>query len=150
METKINAMIFSFGQSEKERIEVDVVGYERTPVGEYFDDNWLTIEIRVQAGDFSGKVKAAILTGELVKFSSELRVLFGTLKGAAEFTTLEEQLGLRLTGDGKGHIELCGELEAGHRLIFTLHFDQSQLGLSIRELEEVLSQFPVRLTKNVR
>ena len=35
-------MTFSFGQSERERIEVEVFGYERQPVGEYWDDNWLT------------------------------------------------------------------------------------------------------------
>jgi hypothetical protein len=140
-------MIFSFGQSEKERLAVDVVGYERAPVGEYFDDNWLIIEIRVQAGNFQCKTKAAILTDELIKFSSELRVLFETLKGSAAFTTLEEQLSLQLTGDGKGHIELCGEVEAGHRLIFTLQFDQSQLGRSIHEIEKVLSQFPIRSSK---
>ena len=32
----------------------------------------------------------------------------------------------------------------GNRLHFTLQFDQSQLGASIRELERVISQFPVR------
>jgi hypothetical protein len=32
-------MIFSFGHSEQERIEVEVHGYERAPVGKYYDDN---------------------------------------------------------------------------------------------------------------
>ncbi len=32
----------------------------------------------------------------------------------------------------------------GNRLHFTLQFDQSQLGASIRELEEVISEFPIR------
>jgi len=141
-------MKFSFGQSEREHIEVEVIGYERALVGEYFDDNWLIVKIHVQAGGFCGKVDASILTGELEKFCSELRILFGTLRGAAEFTTLEEQLSLKLNGDGKGHIELHGEVEAGHRLFFKLEFDQSQLGVSIRELEGVLSRFPVRLTKD--
>ena len=45
-------MTFSFGQSERERIDVEVFGYERQPAGEYWDDNWLTVEIRVQAGGF--------------------------------------------------------------------------------------------------
>jgi hypothetical protein len=35
-------MTFSFRQSEQERIAVDVLHYERAPVGEYHDDNWLT------------------------------------------------------------------------------------------------------------
>lgn len=62
---------------------------------------------------------------------------------------MEEQLGLRLVGDGKGQVELCGEFAdqpgVGNRLQFTLQFDQSQLGASIRELERVTLQFPQRL-----
>ncbi|MCE0498621.1 MAG: hypothetical protein LV481_11815 [Methylacidiphilales bacterium] len=141
-------MTFSFGQSERERIEVDVLNYERSPIGEYYDDNWLTIKIGVHAGGFHGKAEAAILTFELVKFASDLRPLFETLRGTAEFSTMEEQLSLRLTGDGNGHVELSGEVEdqagIGNRLKFKLQIDQSQLGASIRELEEVTTKFPVR------
>jgi hypothetical protein len=137
-------MTFSFGQSQQERIDIEVIGYEREPVGEYIEDNWLTIEIRVQAGEFSAKVKTAVLTEELVKFSADLQVLFHTQKGSATLKTLGAQLGLRLEAVGIGHVQLFGEVEAGHRLIFTLLFDQSLLGLSIRELEEVIVLFPVR------
>jgi hypothetical protein len=141
-------MIFSFGYSEQERIEVDVLRYERAPVGEYHDDNWLAVEIRVRAGGFRGNAAAAILTGELVGFASQLRPLFETSSGSAEFATMEGQLSLRLVGDGKGHIELRGEIAdqagVGNLLHFTLQFDRSQLGASIQELERVISQFPVR------
>ena len=140
--------LFSFGHSEHERIEVDVLRYERAPVGEYHDDNWLSVEIRVRAGGFRGKAAAAILTGELVEFVSQIRSLFETLSGSAIFATMEGQLTLRLVGDGKGHMELRGEVAdqagIGNRLHFTLQFDQSQLGASIRELDRVISQFPVR------
>lgn len=138
-------MIFSFGQSQHERIEADVLHYERAPVGEHFDDNWLTVVIFIQAGGFNGKIRAAILTGELTPLLKQLRVLYETLTGTAEFTTMEEQLHLLFRGDGKGHIELEGKLVdqpgIGNRLHFTLQFDQSQLGASIRELEKVTSGF---------
>jgi hypothetical protein len=141
-------MVFSFGQSERERVEVDALRYERAVVGEYFDDNWLNIEIKVQAGSFHGKAEATIQTSELVKFVSELRPLYEMLAGSAEFTTVEEQLSLWLQGDGKGHIELRGKIMdqpgVGNCLHFTLQLDQSQLGASIRELEAVISNFPIR------
>jgi len=80
---------------------------------------------------------------------SQLRPLFETLRGSAQFATLEEQLVLRLTGDGKGHIQLHGEMAdqpgIGNRLHFALQFDQSQLGESIRALETIISKFPVRV-----
>jgi hypothetical protein len=141
-------MIFSFGQSEQERVEVDVLRYERPLTGDDWDDNWLTVEISVQAGGFRGKVVAAIITSELQKFLSELRPLYEKLSGSVKFETMEGQLDLQLVGDGKGHIELHGELAdqagIGNRLHFSLQFDQSQLGVSIRELEKVTTQFPAR------
>ena len=141
-------MKFSFGQSEHERIEVEVLRYERAPAGEYYDDNWLTSQIRVRAGGFRGQVDAAVLTGELSAFLTGLRPLHETLRGTAEFSTMEQQLHLRLIGDGKGHIELTGEIAdqpgIGNRLHFTLQIDQSQLGASIHELEKVTTEFPVR------
>jgi hypothetical protein len=141
-------MIFSFGHTEHERVEVDVLRYERSPIGEVYDDNWLTVKIHIRAGGFSGRVGAAILTAELVGFAAQLRPLFDTLSGSAEFSTMEGQLNLRLVGDGKGHIELRGEVAdqpgVGNRLQFTLQFDQTQLGNSIREIEGVISQFPER------
>jgi hypothetical protein len=141
-------MTFSFGQQEHERVEVDVLRYERAPVGEYYDDNWLVSQIRITVGGFRGKADAEISTSELIGFLAQLRPLYETLSGAAEFTTLEGQLYLRLTGNGIGQIELTGEVAdqpgIGNRLHFKLQFDQSQLGASIRELEKVTSEFPVR------
>jgi hypothetical protein len=141
-------MTFSFGHSEVERIEIDVLRYERAAVGEHFDDNWLTTQIRVRAGGFRGQADASILTSELVHFLAQLRSLQEELRGTAEFSTLEEQLSLRLMGDGLGHIELVGAIAdlpgICNRLNFTLQFDQSQLSTSIRDLEKVTAQFPVR------
>jgi hypothetical protein len=142
-------MTFSFGQSERERIEVDVQGYERPASGEYWDDNWLTVDIHVCAGGFRGNASATIITSELSKFLTELRPLYESLSGSAQFETMEEQLSLKLVGDGKGHVELRGEVAdqpgIGNRLHFTLQFDQSQLGEAIRELERVTSKFPIRV-----
>ena len=119
-----------------------------SPIGEYHDDNWLTSQIQVCAGGFRGKADAAIVTEELAAFLTQLRPLYNTLLGTAQFSTMEGQLLLRLIGDGKGHIELTGEVAdqpgIGNRLNFTLRFDQSQLGASIRDLDKVASEFPVR------
>lgn len=143
-------MQFSFGHSKNERIEVEVFGYEREPVGEYYDDNWLTVEIRVWAGGFRGSTSASLLTHELNQFLPPLRSLYESLAGTAEFKTMEEQLGLRLSGDGQGHIALSGEIYdqpgIGNRLQFSLSLDQTLLAKSIRELEQVVAAFPERLT----
>jgi hypothetical protein len=140
--------MFSFGQPERDRITVDVLRYERAVTGQREDDNWLVVQIEVRAGGFRGKANATIMTDELARFVSQLRPLYETLSGTAEFTTLEEQLHLHLSGDGKGHIELKGEVMdaagIGNALEFHLQFDQSQLAESIHHLEKVTSSFPVR------
>lgn len=143
-----SGMIFSFGQSQHDRIEVDVLRYERAPVGDWHDDNWLTVQIRVAAGGFRGKVEASIITAELADFLAQVRSLNEMLEGSAVFTTIEEQLELTLTGDGRGHITLSGKVAdqpgIGNRLFFECHFDQSQLHASVRDLAQIVENFPVR------
>lgn len=140
-------MIFSFGGSKHERLEIDV-RYERPPSGDYHDNNWLTATIDVSAGGFRGKADVSMLTEELVSFLGQVKALFKALEDVAELTTLEQQIYLRLTGNGKGHIEMKGELgempETGNRLHFELKLDQTDLATSIRDLERVTAQFPVR------
>jgi hypothetical protein len=141
-------MIFSFGESEHERIEVDVLGYAYPSLGNYWDDNWLKARIGVRAGGFHGIVSAFLMTSELRDFLSQLRPFFETLRGSPEFTTTEGQLSFRLTGDRMGHIEFAGEVVdqagIGNRLQFKLQFDQTQLAEAVRALEQVASAFPVR------
>src|SRR5947208_1811455 len=135
-------MKFSFGESERERIEVDVMSYERPASGEHHDDNWLSVSITVRIGGFSGRAGAAIVTDELVRFAEQLHRLYDELTGSAEFRTLEGQLSLTLSCDTRGHIALRGEVldqaGIGNRLSFHLDLDRSFLQQSIRELDAVI------------
>lgn len=141
-------MRIAFGFAERERLEVEVRGFERAPTGEFWDDNWLKVDVRVWAGAFQGTTSASILTIELAKFLAGLRQLLDLLSGSAAFSTVEQQLKLRLDGDGRGHFVLCGEVSdqpgGGNRLHFTLGLDPSQLISAIRELEAITSKYPVR------
>ena len=141
-------MKISFGGQKREKVQIDILRYERQPIGEHYDDNWLSVELSVLAGGFFGKADPAILTDELVYFLPQLKLTDQTLKGSAEFTTIEEQLRLVLTTDGRGHVELEGELSdepgVGNKLRFSLEFDQTQLSDSIAQLEKAISVFPVR------
>lgn len=140
---------FSFGGEDRERIQVLVYGYERASVGDYHDDNWLSVEVQIDAGALTGRFQAAFLTEELVYFLEELRSLHSTLRGKASFTTMEEQLSLELEGNGLGHISLLGKTSdqpgIGNQLQFQLSLDQTQLQASLRSLEAVVNAYPVRL-----
>ena len=139
---------FSIGGNSRERIEIQVVGYERNPVGEYFDDNWLRVSVSVVAGAFSGKYDAAFLTEELVSFQKQLSELYRSLSGVARFSTMEEQLSLLLQGNGRGEILLKGTATdlpgTGNSLVFELTLDQTHLQKTLAELSLVTESFPVR------
>lgn len=145
-------LIVSFGGTDRERLQIEVLNYERRLTGAYHDDNWVTVSVSISAGGFQGKTDAAFLTLDFISFLSQLRPLYKTLRGEAEFHTMEGQLGLKLVGDGKGHIEFTGELVDSfgvcNRLCFTLQLDQSRLKESIHQLEQMVSTFPERKPKS--
>ena len=138
----------SIGGASREYVRIEVHGYERPPVGEFHDVNWLTVRVSVSAGAFSGAFDAAFLTEELVAFLEQLKRLHSSLSGEAVFSTLEEQLSLRLIGDGRGHIALTGACVdiagTGNRLEFSLALDQTHLSSAIQQLNELVRSFPVR------
>jgi hypothetical protein len=139
---------FSLGGNERDRVEVQVHSYERAPVGDYHDDNWVQVSVRVRAGAFSGAFDCTFLAPEFSEFRDSLRALHQSLTGKASFSTLEEQLTLELAGDGLGHISLRGvALDSpgmGNKLEFRLDLDQGHLSTALTELDEIVAAFPVR------
>lgn len=140
---------FAFGGGEHQRVEVQVHGYERAPVGEHYDDNWVRVSVLVAVGAFSGEYAATFLTSDFVDFRAGLQALHESLEGNAVFSTLEDQLSLELTVNGRGGIALKGvALDApctGNRLEFKLDLDQSYLPSVLEGLDEILGKFPPRV-----
>ena len=80
--------------------------------------------------------------------NEEVKVLYKSLVGDARFTSMEEQLGLRLSGDARVHITARGQVRdapgTGNVLQFVLELDQTQLFGTMVQLGELLNRFPVR------
>lgn len=107
-----NGMIpkkFTFGQSVHEQIVVDVQSCERPVSGDFYDDNWLVIGISVSVEVSQAKQEPQFLQKRLGSFSEQLHVHYDCITGSAEFSTLEGQLSLKLSGDGSGNIKLDGK-----------------------------------------
>ena len=115
---------------------------------DYDDDNWLRAEVELTVGAFGGSFTFMPRTAELSAFLEQLIELNQSLRGVAEFVTLEEQVALRLEGNGRGHIQLTGftqdKVGVGNKLSFSLELDQTHLQSAIRELKNVVETFPVR------
>jgi hypothetical protein len=139
---------FSIGTSKAESVRVTVNNYERAITGEYYDDNWVAAEVSISVGAFSGHFSAAFLTPDFVQFRSTLQSLCETLKGEAVFSTLEEQLSIKLTVDDIGHLEVQGVAidhpGMGNELKFTFDLDQTYLPKIMSDLDEIITLFPIR------
>jgi hypothetical protein len=139
---------FSIGGSERNKVTVEVINYERPASGDYHDDNWVNVGIYIAVGAFSGRFAASFLTEEFVVFRSQLRQLYETLTGEATFTTMEGQLALNLVGDGRGGITLKGEAldqpGTGNCLSFEMALDQTYLASALDGLDQIVAAFPVR------
>ena len=93
---------FAIGGATHERVEVEILAYERAAVGDSDDDNWLSVQVSVSAGAFSASYPAMFRTEEIVQFRDQVEVLYQSLRGEAKFFTLDDQLSLQLTGNGRG------------------------------------------------
>ncbi|NJD05711.1 MAG: hypothetical protein FIA97_04340 [Methylococcaceae bacterium] len=139
---------FSLGVSDSSRVTVSVKDYERSVVGEYYDDNWLAAVVDVHAGAFSGQFTAALETTDFVRFRDQLLRLYETLSGKAEFCSLEGQLYLELAGNGRGGMDVSGRASdrpgMGNTLSFDFEADQTDLPPVLKGLNEIILAFPAR------
>jgi hypothetical protein len=111
------------------------------------DGNWIDCELEIVAGCFRGGFRADLRSEEFQTFLEEVEGVRRILDGTASFTTMEGQIALALTSDGKGHVRVTGEaIDAagiGNRLQFAFDIDRTSLPLICESLGHLLAAFPV-------
>jgi hypothetical protein len=131
---------WSIGHSERERLEVALLS---SPAAEEGYD-WVPARAHVAVGGFQGSTDLTIMASDMKRFHAAVESMYRRLKGEAEFTTLEDQLYIKVTVDALGHVQATGYLKDdasfGNRLCFQIAFDQSLLGRTVRELEQALAE----------
>jgi hypothetical protein len=139
----VDAVKVAFGHSERERLEFifelrDSRGFADS------SDAWLKPRISITAGPFTGQTDVYVEIGDFDRLLPQLRKLYETLEGTASFAPIERQVGFKLTGDGKGHVEMSGFLAdsnfKSNCVNFVLTFDQTLLARSISEVEQFLAE----------
>jgi len=114
---------------------------------DYWDQNWLYANVRVQAGAFTGRYEALLRSDEFRDFRDQLAPLYENLIGDAKFESLEEWVRIHVTGDGRGHfLARCTSRDQpgmGNTLTFEIEFDQTAVPQILRDLDELLRAFPV-------
>jgi hypothetical protein len=128
------------------RLTIRVLGRERPDAYDFDDGNWLPSAVSVRSGGFKAKVRASLRADEFERFYAELSPLYETLSGQARFESLEPWLRLQVTGDGRGHFSAACQLTdtAGTSMECALTFDRTEVWRMLRELEAILTAYPVR------
>jgi hypothetical protein len=134
-------------------ISIEVSGYERLSAQDVSDANWLKCRVAVNLGCFTGDYPTAFETSDFVRFRDGLKTVLSATSGSASFLTCEEALSCTIEMKKNGTARIKGVAQAhGHTtsvLSFSFESDQSFLAKTLRELESVAEQFPVR-QKNSR
>jgi hypothetical protein len=142
----MNSPSFIVG-NEVEGITLTVHG--RPPAGsrDFWDGNWLTAQVTFRLGKFGGMITGDIRAEDIVTFESQLKALYRTLNGTADFMTMEDWLAIKLSGDGLGHIECAGYIMdypgIGNRLAFRFQIDQTYLLPLLGGLEAIQKQYTI-------
>lgn len=138
------------GDSQAQHVLIRPLSRKHPGLFDDLDGNWIDCELEIVAGGFRGAFRADLRTDEFNAFLEQVQGLVQALDGSASFTTMEGQIALFLTGDGKGTVHVHGEAidEAGgdNRLEFAFDLDAVYLAPICQSLEHLLAAFPVRET----
>lgn len=129
---------WSIGYAERERLIIEMLSLPADDEG--YD--WISARATIDVGGFHGDTQLTITLADMKRFRDELQKLYKSLEGEAQFTTIEDQVRVRVAIDGLGHIKMSGHLMdnpgLGNQLTFELEMDQTFLGKTISELDEAI------------
>jgi hypothetical protein len=107
-------------------------------------EGWLYANVKFDYKNFSAKFPISLMLNDFYPFRDELIKLNTSLTGTANFSTLEQNVVLQLTGDGLGHIKINGVLRHDSEYDLQLHFevisDQTFLPILVKECTDIIDQ----------
>ena len=136
------------GHQAIERVSLEVVRRERPDDDDYWDGNWLVVDVQISAGGFSGHAVASLRADELRDFWEALERMHNAVTGTARLESMEGWLTLVFSCHKTGRITVEGEAAdrpgTGNSLNFTLpDMDQTYLPGLIDELRDCERAYPV-------
>jgi hypothetical protein len=135
-------------QGDNGQIGFEILGYENNQAQTTEDANWLRAVLHIKAGPFSGSVKMALTTSELVVLYSKLVKSVISLRDVVEFSTMEGNLSLRIEFGAEGRVSIRGVItpdESEENAVhYGFHTDPITLERSTQEFARLVSRFPVK------
>ncbi|HJT77705.1 MAG TPA: hypothetical protein VJ739_10935 [Gemmataceae bacterium] len=139
--------IIRVGGEQAEFLAIHLLSRPHPDSTDYHDANWLRAQVEVAAGGFYGSVTGNVRAEEIAGFHEQLSRVFDSLKGTAEWKTLEDWLSIAVTADHGGHMRFDCRLQdqpgIGNTLRCTLEFDQTFIRPLLGDLRRAMQEFPV-------
>ena len=127
-------------------LTITFLGRSHPGATDYWDGNWVRVAVEVAAGGFRGSVSGDLRAEELAGFHAQLLQLQQSLRGTADFETMESWLSIRVTGDGKGHMAFRFVIRdrpgIGNTLDCSFATDQTYTRSTVAELGAAVQAFP--------
>ena len=107
-------------------------------------EEWLYANVKFKYKNFSANFTICFMLNDLYPFRDELVKLHSFLIGTANLNTIEDNINLKFTGDGLGHITVNGILRHASDCDLQLHFeidsDQTFLTSLLNECNEIIEK----------
>jgi hypothetical protein len=142
---------FHIGTLGGEHVAVEVLAREHPDKSDYWDGNWLTANVDVACGPWSGSYHAALRAEEFAHFRDQLHRLGEDHEAPpAEFESMEPWLRFSVhRSDRHGHMRVTGRAQTepffdSHNVFyFVLELEQGFLSETLDQLGKVIDEFPV-------
>lgn len=133
------------------KIEIEVLDrFHPASVGTWEGD-WVGAAITVAIPGYAAHFPANLRTNEFQEFRDQLAAMNKDLEGTASFLSIEDAIEVKAVMDTLGgiywEVSTCYPVR-GAVLTFDFGSDQSYLDQLIKELDEVLTEFPVLESQN--
>ena len=127
------------------KIEITILGRVNSETNDYWDGNWLEVEIRIEVFGIKTIYRANFRVEDLQRFYEDLTLLNEKNSKKAEFTTMEEGLYLHINVELNGIVNCIGRADtgSGNRMDFNVQSDLAILDVFIRELKTTLKYYPL-------
>lgn len=132
-------------------LRIEIIRFAHPGAELDWDRNWVKSKLTLEAGGFSGQFDCDLVTTDFKRFREQLSELYEKMDGIALFDTIEEQVNIRIKGDGIGHFKAdCNVMDnpgTGNSLGFELEFDQTFVPQIINQLDKIMRTFPTSATQ---
>lgn len=136
-----------FGADPAGFLSITVRGRAYRHRNDFWDGNWLLVDVHVHLPRFTAQVAGTLRAEELLRLSHELHEFYESVKDSVAFATHEGWLEFQIGNGHTGRVVVSGRVtdatEKHNYLHFRLDADELALAGQLRALHQAIETYPV-------